>query len=110
VLKENRDSSDQATGDLITAFEEAKAAKLGIHCGKSKRYDTSMLDCFVGFADNMELKRSSVRRVNWNLDAESFFKDLSKGSRRGRESPVATVIFEHVRDGATFRLFLCLSE
>lgn len=53
--------------------------------------------------DNVQLKRSSVRHINWNLDAETFFKDISKGGRRGRESPVVTVIFEHVRDGATFR-------
>lgn len=51
------------------------------------------------------LRRGSIRQINWTLDAEAFFGTLTRpASGGGRpESPVVTMIFEHVRDGTSFR-------
>ena len=119
MLKEHRDSADEdISRELTAAFEDAKAQKRGLHAGM--RFLISLNQSFLSLmfyvlwfdsidiyvlAESEAMKKSAVRQINWNMEADAFLKSLSSSSspRSRRESAIVTVVFEHVRDGATFR-------
>jgi endonuclease YncB( thermonuclease family) len=92
TVKEQRDSTEGNDSDiLVSLFNAAKAAKLGMH------------------TDDPSKKRGAVRQINWTLDAAAYATNLlapSKSPKSGPQVSSVRVVVEHVRDGASFRCFI----
>lgn len=90
TVKDQKDNNEDYDV-LVNLYNQAKAAKIGIH------------------TDDAAKKREAVRQVNWSVDVVEYATTLLNQANRSKLSsiiPSIRVIFEHVRDGASFRCYI----